>query len=387
MAETIIVAGSLAQRPGNGGHATVFLQYMLGFRSLGYDVLFLDRLEPGMCIDGSGRPTEFERSENVRYLAAVMEGAGLGGCWSVRYDDGAVTAGLDRRVVVERAQRSVLLVNVMGYLDDEELLAAAPITAFLDVDPGFGQMWRALGLHDAFVGHDHYVTVGSRVGTPGCVVPGGGIEWITTLPPVAIDDWPATSPPGGPTRFTTIATWRGPFGPIEYDGHVYGLRVHEFRKFLDLPGRIRAAFEVALDIDESDAADRRRLVDGGWLLADPRLVASDPFEYRRYINGSSAELMIAKNMYVDTRGGWFSDRSACYLAAGRPVLAQDTGFGDVLPIGDGIVVFSTTDEAVAGADEIIGNYDHHARAARELAVEHLAATTVLVKLLTALGVR
>ena len=162
MAETIIVAGSLAQRPGNGGHATVFLQYLLGFRSLGYDVLFLDRLEPGMCVDGSGQPAEFGRSENVRYLAAVMEGAGLGGCWSVGYDGGAVTAGLDRRVVVERAQRSVLLVNVMGYLDDEELLAAAPITAFLDVDPGFGQMWRALGLHDAFVGHDHYVTVGSR---------------------------------------------------------------------------------------------------------------------------------------------------------------------------------------------------------------------------------
>ena len=386
MTETIIVAGSLAQRPGHGGHAWVFLQYLLGFRSLGYDVLFLDRLEPGMCVDASGEPARFTESENVHFLAATMDAVGLGSCWSVNYDGGREWAGVDRASVAELVERSGLLLNVMGYLDDDALRGSAPVTAFLDIDPGFGQMWRELGLHDPFVGHDHYVTVGSRLGADGCTVPTGGIDWITTLPPVALDAWPVHPPPRGPFRFTSIATWRGPFGPIEYNGRTYGLRAHEFRRFADLPSNVDATFEVALDIDPSDAADRDRLLGFGWLLTDPRHAASGPARYRRYIEGSSAELMVAKNMYVASRGGWFSDRSACYLATGRPVLVQDTGFGDVVPTGSGIVPFATFDDAVAGADDIIGNYASHAAAARAVAEEYFDARIVLTRLLRELGV-
>ena len=392
MAATIVVAGSIAQRPGNGGHASVFLQWLLGFRALGYDVLFIDRLQPEMCVDASGAPSTLVASENVRYLATVMDRVGLAGSWFVSADGGSDTAGLDRTTVLATVRRSALFVNVMGFVVDDELLAAAPVTVFLDIDPGFGQMWRALGLHDLFarngaLTHDHYVTVGTRVGTPDCLVPVDGIDWITTLPPVAIDEWPVVSPPPGPARFTTVATWRGPFGPIEYEGRTFGLRVHEFRKFVELPSRVAAAFEVALDIDPADEVDRRRLVEGGWTLVAPVTVASDPLAYRAYIQGSSAEVTIAKNLYVDTRGGWFSDRSACYLASGRPVLAQDTGFGDALPTGEGLVTFSSLDAAVAGAVELVGNYVHHARAARELALEHLSAEKVLGRLLTRLDVR
>jgi hypothetical protein len=286
--------------------------------------------------------------------------------------------------VVERARHSALLLNVMGYLEDEEILAAAPVRAFLDIDPGFGQMWTELGLARPFDGHHRHVTVGTRIGADDCAIPTCGIDWVRTLPPVELSEWSVT--PGGGDRFTSVASWRGPFGPIEYEGRTYGLRVHELRRFADLPGRTRASFELALDIDAADEADRQRLEEAGWVLADPRAAAGDPLRYREYVEGSSAELMIAKNLYVDTRSGWFSDRSACYLASGRPVLAQDTGIGDLLPSGEGLLTFSTLDEAAAGAEEIADDYERHSRAARELAEEHLAASRVLPRLLAALGV-
>jgi hypothetical protein len=384
VAETIIVAGAVAQRPQHGGHTWVFLQYLLGFRRLGFDVVFVDRLEPEMCVDATGAPAPFRSSENLRYLVEVMERFGLAGRWSLLFDSGRETAGLERKDVVERARHSALLLNVMGYLDDEEVLAAAPLRAFLDIDPGFGQMWTELGLATSFDGHDRHVTVGTRIGDDDCAIPTCGIDWVRTLPPVELSEWPVT--PGGGDRFTSVASWRGPFGPIEYEGRTYGLRVHELRRFADLPSRAPARFELALDIDDADEADRLRLSEAGWILTDPRAAAGDPWRYRDYVQGSCAELMIAKNLYVDTNSGWFSDRSGCYLASGRPVLAQDTGIGDVLPSGQGLVTFSTLDEAAAGAEEIVGDYERHGRAARELAEEHLAARRVLPRVLEALGV-
>ncbi|MQA73296.1 MAG: hypothetical protein GEU88_02905 [Solirubrobacterales bacterium] len=384
MGETIIVAGSLAQRPGHGGHTWVFLQYLLGFRHLGFDVHFVDRLEPGMCVDAAGSPSSFRASANLEYLARVMERFGLADRWTLLYDGGREVAGRDRTEAIELARRSVLLLNVMGFLDDEEILAATPLRVFLDIDPGFGQIWQALDLDHPFAGHDRYLTVGARVGAPDCAIPTGGIEWLPTLAPVELSQWPQ-SPVRG-SRFTSVVSWRGPFGPLEYEGRTYGLRVHEFRRFLELPARTRASFEIALDIDEADAVDRRRLEDHGWMLVDPRAAAADPWRYHDYVQRSSAELMIAKNLYVDTRSGWFSDRSACYLASGRPVLAQDTGFSELLPCGEGLLCFSTLDEAAAGAEGILADPRRHGRAARELAREHLAADRVLPRVLAALGI-
>jgi hypothetical protein len=385
VASTIAVAGSLAQLPHHGGHTWVFLQYLLGFRRLGYDVLFIDRLEPGMCIDDTGCAAPFARSFNLRYLREVMDRFGLGDCWTLRYDGGREIAGLSHARVLERLERSAILVNVMGFLDDPELLAAAHRRVFLDIDPGFGQMWRDLGLRDIFAGHDDHVTIGENIGRPNCTIPRCGIEWITTKPPVVIEEWPAKPGEGG--TFTSVASWRGPFGPIEHRGRTYGLRVHEFRRFLDLPARTALAFDVALDIDDADAADRQRLLDHKWTLVNPRLVASDPWRYRDYVGASRAELMVAKHLYVETRSGWFSDRSACYLASGRPVLAQDTGLSELLPTGAGVVTFATIDEAVQGAKAIDRDYRRHARAARDVALDVFDSDRVLSKLLDRLGVR
>jgi hypothetical protein len=190
----------------------------------------------------------------------------------------------------------------------------------------------------------------------------------------------------GPMRFTSVGSWRGPFAPIDFDGRTYGLRCHELRRFVELPRRTpEATFELALDIDADDTADRDRLIGSGWMLVAPEVVA-DPSAYQSFVAGSAAELMVAKNMYVQTASGWFSDRSACYLASGRPVLAQDTGLAGRLPTGEGVLTFRTLDEAVDGVARVTGDYERHARAARAVAEAHFASDLVLGRLLSRLGV-
>ncbi|HMB91995.1 MAG TPA: hypothetical protein VKP65_14165, partial [Rhodothermales bacterium] len=274
MAKTIVIAGSLAQRPRQGGHTWVFLQYLLGFKRLGYNVLFLDWLAPEMCVDEAGQPCPFGASLNLRYFQNVMAQFGLEGAYSLDYNHGEAYVGLSRQDVLERTKQSAFLFNVMGFLEDEEILATAPHTVFLDIDPGFGQMWWALGLSDLFGGHDSFVTIGENIGTPECDVPTCGIDWITTPQPVVLDCWPV-QPAAPNTHFTSVASWRGPFAPIVYDGHTYGLRVHEFRKFFQLPSRSKASFELALAIHAAEEKDIASLAENEWHLVDPLAVAGD----------------------------------------------------------------------------------------------------------------
>jgi hypothetical protein len=383
--ETIIVAGSLAQRPGIGGHTWVFLQYLLGFKRLGWDVLFLDRLEPEMCVDGAGRPCPLDQSVNLHYFQEVMERFGLRDAFALRFNRGERFVGLPRAQVLERVKNAAFLLNVNGFLTDEEVLGRAPRRVFLDIDPGFGHMWQELGLHSLFRGHDDYVTIGENVGRPDCTIPTCGLKWVTTPQPVVLDYWPARTGDGG-EWFTSIVTWRGAFSPVEYQGKTYGLRVHEFRKFAPLPRLSGRPFQLALDIHPSDVKDRTLLADNGWSLVDPRVVASDPWVYQEYIRGSKAEFVVAKNMYVQTGSGWLSDRSLCYLASSKPVLAQDTGFSRLYPTGAGLLAFTTLEEALAGVEELCRDYARHARAARALAEDCFASDKVLGRLLGKLGV-
>ena len=380
----ILIAGSLAQRPGHGGHAWVFLQYLLGLRRLGWDVLFLDEIQPEMCVDAQGRACSPGQSWNLRWFVDLMQRFGLGESFSLSLGRGEQVIGLPRAKVLERVKASAAVLNVMGYLSDPAILAAAPRRVFFDIDPGFGQMWRALGLADVFAGHDDFVTIGENVGLPGCEVPTCGLRWITTPQPVVLEHWPATPDQTG--HYSSVASWRGPFGPIDYQGRRYGLRVHEFRKFLALPQRTGQSFHVALDIDPAETGDLALLQQNGWVLDDPRTAACDPWAYRDYLQRSRAEFMVAKNLYVATRGGWFSDRSICYLASGKPVIAQDTGFRHRYPGQHGLLLFSTLDEALDAVAAVEGDYPRHAQAARGIAEEHFDSDRVLTKLLTKLGI-
>jgi hypothetical protein len=377
---SIVLAGALARRPGAGGHAWVFLQYLLGLGRLGWDVLFLDWLDPATC----GGPVE--RSPQAAWLRSVLEDYGLGEAFSL-FDrsTGEAADGLPREEVLRRARGCTFLLNVMGYLDDEEILAAVPRRVFLDIDPGFPQMWRELDLANLFQGHDDFVTVGGRVGEPDCAIPTGGLSWLRTPPPVVLEHWPEQRDAGG-EAFTSIVSWRGPFAPIEYQGRTYGVRAHELRKFAELPRRSGRKFELALDIHPDETRDLALLEENGWDLVDPVEAAGDPDRYRDYVSGSLAELMVAKGLYVETRSGWFSDRSACYLASGRPVLAQDTGLEGLLPVGEGLLTFRTLDEALGGVEAICDDYERHAAAARAVAEEHFDSDGVLGRLLAELGV-
>ena len=364
MTGTALVAGSVLQRGGFGGHAWVFAQYVRGLRALGWRVVFVDR-EP----DPSWRPV---RDQVVLELLGGPEGV------AVLDRSGASVYGPSRSALLATAREADLLLNVMGFLDDAELLEVSRRRVFLDIDPGFGQMWRDLGLADVFAGHDRYVTVATSI--EGSGVPTCGLEWRSILPPVNLADWPVAAPaPKAPV--TSVASWRGPFGPIEHGGATYGLRVHELRRFIGLPEATGARLELALDIDPADAADRAALLAAGWSLVDPRVVAGTPGAYRDYVAASRAELMIAKHLYVATRAGWFSDRSSCYLASGRPVVAQDTGFAAVLPCGEGLLAFDTPASAAAAIDDLGARYGEHCEAARSLAESRLSTDVVLPRLL------
>lgn len=385
MRDVIAIGGALAQRPHVGGHTWQFLQYLLGFRRLGWDVLFLDRLEPGMCVDEAGRPAPLERSANLDYFLRVMRGFGLEGSFALACDGGDRWIGVPREETLERIRRSACFLNVMGYVDDEEILAAAPRRVFLDTDPGFGQMWRALGLADVFAGHDDHVTIAENLGRLECSIPDCGIDWIRWRQPIVLDEWPATPGATDGRWFTSVGAWRGPYGTIEYGGRTYGLRVHEFRRFVDLPRRTGLPFEIALDIHATERDDRALLEDHRWRLADPSVVARDPWAYRDYLRGSRAEFNAAKGIYVETGSGWFSERSICYLASGKPVLVQDTGLADLLPVGEGLLTFDGPEEAADGAARIAADLPRHARTARAIAEECFDSDAVIPRLLSALG--
>jgi hypothetical protein len=371
----IAIAGSVAQKARNAGHTWQFLQYLLGFKRLGYEVLLLDSLAHTDDVSAE--------QQRIAYVRSVMREHGLADAWTIALPGGR-TAGMPRAQVVRFVRDADFLLNVMGFCADEELLGAASRRVFLDTDPGFAQMWHELGLADMLVDHDAHVTIGERIGRPDCEIPTCGLDWVTTPQPVVLDAWPrACAPPRRP--FTSVASWRGAYGPVDYAGKRYGLRVHEFRRFARLPELTGRAFELALAIHAAEAPDLALLRDTGWSLVDPSDVATTPAAYRDFIASSTAELMIAKGMYVQARSGWFSERSICYLASGRPVVAQDTGLRGLHPLGSGLLAFDTLDQAAACVESIARDYARHAADARALAEEVFDSDRVLGRLLVALG--
>jgi hypothetical protein len=374
MGGSVVVAGALARRGDRGGHIWALLQWVLGFRRLGWHVLFLDRLDPQPGLRGSG---------TVERFVHVMRGFGLDDAYSLDLGPGEEPVGLSRARVGERLRDADFLLNIMGYLEDPDALSRARRRIFLDIDPGFGQMWKALGWCDVFEGHDAFLTVGGNMGRPSCQVPDCGLTWTPTLPPVVLGSWPVSHSPGD--RFTSVGAWRGPFDAVEFEGTTYGLRAHEFRRYATLPRDSGLAFEVALDIGDDDGDDARKLRSGGWGLAQPHRAAGSPGSYRRYIANSRAEFMIAKGMYVRSASGWFSDRTACYLASGRPAVVQDTGLDHLLETGEGLLTFASPDEALAAVHEVNANWRRHARAARALAESHLDSDRVLARVADAVA--
>jgi hypothetical protein len=314
-------------------------------------------------------------------MREVASRFGLDGSWALLIAGTQETAGLAYGALRTAAREADLLINISGILSDEELMASVPLKVYLDLDPAFNQIWHAQGIDMRFAGHDRFVTVGQAIGTSQCPVPTSGIDWIPTVPPVVLDEWPRA---GGGEAFTTIGNWRG-YGSVEHEGVQYGQKAHSMRELMSLPARTEAPFLLAFDIHPGEAPDLEALDRNGWRIVDPASVAGDPDSYRKFIEGSLAEFGVAKSGYVLSRCGWFSDRSACYLAAGKPVLAQDTAFDRFIPTGEGLLTFSGEEDALAGIEEIRAHLPRHARAARELAEERFNSDRVLTSLLERVG--
>jgi hypothetical protein len=381
-----IVAGALANKPGNGGEAWVRMSWVQAMEALGFEVYFVEQVRAGSCLDQYGRPVSFPKSRNRAFFDEVVRGFGLEGRAAVILDEGPETHGLSLRELESVAEDAVLLVNIGGHLTHPTLKDRVDVRAYVDIDPGFTQIWEADGVPGAQLeGHDHYFTIGSRIGTNGCPIPTVGLRWVPIRQPVVLDGWPE-SDAGVPGSFTTVASWRGTFGPVELDGRTLGLKVHEFRRFIRLPALAPGHFEIALQIHPADHADLAALHEHGWRTVDPAARCGDPWAFRRYIQKSGAEFSVAQGVYVATDCGWFSDRSVRYLASGKPVLVQDTGLEGVLPTGEGLLTFRTLEEAAEGAGRIARDYRAHARAARALAEEFFSPAAALSTLIKETGV-
>jgi hypothetical protein len=361
----------LAGDPGQGGATWAVLQYALGLRQLGHDVWLVE-------------PVDALTPERAAYFGGVTRAFGLVERAALLVEATQETAGVSYGSLRAASAGADLLLNLSGILRDESLLEAIPVRVYVDLDPAFNQLWHEVeGIDRGFDGHTRHVTVGLELGGPECPVPTAGLEWIPTVPPVVLAHWPV-----GTTvvhdAFTTVGNWRG-YGSVAYDGLRYGQRAHSFRELLELPSLCEERFLPALAIDPGEERDLAALDGHGWTVLDPGSVAGDPGAYGRFLRGSKAELGVAKSGYVLSRCGWFSDRSACYLAAGRPVVAQDTGWSRRLPTGEGLFAYSTVDDALVAIETIRTDYPRHRRRARELAEELFDSDRVLTELLEAVA--
>ena len=371
----------IAADPGQGGASWAVLQYVLGLRRLGCDVHLIEPVPPESL---QPRGSSLQDSVNCSYFRAVAKSFDLEDRASLLLAGTRQTFGRSYEALLDVGRRADALINISGMLTDEALIAATPVRIYLDLDPGFNQLWQSQGIDMRLAGHTHFVTIGQAIGQAECPVPTCGVSWITTLQPIVLDDWPIaeTIVYDG---LTTVGNWRG-YGSITHDGVFYGQKAHSLREFMGLPRMTNEKFILALSIHQAEINDLEALAQNGWQLLDPTSVAGTPASYRQFVQESKAEFGIAKSGYVAARCGWFSDRSVCYLASGRPVIAQQTGFSRFLPTGEGLFAFASCDEVLAAIEALEVDYRRHARAARSLAIEYFDSDKVLGRLLQLTGV-
>jgi len=378
---TVVVSGMIAGTAWQGGATWAVLQYVLGLKQLGHDVYFVEPVKES-ALSPTGVP--LRESTNADYFRRVIAEFGLEHTSALLAARTRQTVGLPYERLREIARQAHVLINISGMLRDDALVECIPVRVYLDLDPVFNHFWHLQGIDVGFAGHTHYVTVGQALGQPGCPVPTFGWDWITTPQPIVLEHWPV-APGNHEAPITTIANWRS-YGSLEHDGVFYGQKAHSLRQYMPLPRLSDEKFVLALAIHPDEHRDLAALAHNGWELRDPADVTATPTTYKRFIQDSKAEIGIAKSGYVAARCGWFSDRSICYLALGRPVIAQDTGFSHYLPTGEGLFAFESMDDLLASIAALRHDYKRHARVARDIAEEYFDSDRVLRKMLARIGI-
>ena len=383
---TIIVGTSIAKYWRWPGAYDCRVAYVLGLKKLGHRVYLIDDLGTAPLFDADHRPADFESWPGRREFERWTRAYGIWpDCCLIR-DNGKTSFGMTFDQAVEIARSADLLININGKLRNPEIFRGPAARAYVDEQPALTQVYHGqYQVDQGLAGHDEFFSFGLNIGTPRCPIPDCGRRWHPFPPPVFLDNWPVAAPARGEGgRFTTISSWDNR-ATFDFDGKYSGEKSDNWRKVLDLP-RHRAGrqFEIAMIIHPRYADDINRFGDHGWLLTDPSRLKTFN-DYREFIADSRAEFSIANNRYSQFRTGWFSDRSARYLATGRPVLVQSTGMEAVIPAGRGLLTFESLDEAAAGVDSIGADYAGHCRAARALAEEHFDSTKVMSGLLRQMG--
>ena len=372
----IIVTGLIAQYP-LGGVTWDYLQYVLGLARLGHDVYYIEdtgQWPYAPSEDGLTKGCDY----NVGYLDGLFRRFGLEDRWAYKFPWQSQWFGLPESRRKEIINTVDLLINVSGTLEHPEEYRGAGIMAYIDSDPVFTQVKIASG-NDYFrkliEQHDVLFSFGEHHSEN---TPHTGHDWIPTRQPVVLDEWQPQ--PSRREVFTTVMNWSS-YKPIEFQGKAYGQKDIEFKRFMDLPALVApTVLELAAAQGKDQKLPRELVVHKGWKLVDPGEVCPDLDGYRDYIRSSKAEWSVAKNGYVQGQSGWFSCRSACYLAAGRPVVVQETGFSKVLPVGEGLLAFTTLEEAREGIRQVEADYDRHSRAARAIAEDCFDSDHVLTQL-------
>jgi hypothetical protein len=388
----IVVLGILTRHP-VGGVIWQTLHYLEGFRRLGYDVYYVEAgaHQPSALLVPPGEADGDRTRWATAFLARTLGRIGMGERWAFHalHGDGRCH-GMSEGALRRLYRGADLIVNLHGATLPRPEHVESGRLMYLETDPVWIQIELHRGLRetaDFLALHDTFFTFGENYGRDPCTLPvDPRFSFRATRQPVVLDFWDANGRSPGPA-FTTVGNWKQKWRDVEYQGQVYRWsKHHEFLKLLDLPARTGARFELALSPRGCGEGDRRRLREAGWGVRDALSFSTDAEAYRAYIQASRGEFTVAKEQNVQFRTGWFSDRSATYLAAGRPVLTQDTAFGTVLPTGEGLLPFRTAEDVVAGVDAIRSDYRRHSRAAREIAREFFSHDVVLPRLLEEAGV-
>jgi hypothetical protein len=373
----IIVTGLIAQYP-LGGMTWHYLQYLLGFKRLGHDVYYLE--DTGQWPynpheGGVSKGHEF----NVRYLSELMVRFGLADKWAYCFPWGPQWFGLSETKREEIKKSADLLINVSGTLQNPWEYQNVDHRIYIDSDPVFTQLKLARGQMDFRKMVDAHHTQFSFGETLSTAVPKTGHDWLPTRQPIVLSEWFTETIPR--ETFTTVMNWTS-YKPIEYGGKTYGQKDIELKRFMELPSEVEPiSLELAINEGKTLRTPRSLLEYKGWKVVNPEKVCPDLDSYRNYIQTSKAEWGVAKNAYVLGHPGWFSERSACYLASGRPVVVQDTGFKRVIPSDKGVLPFNNLREAVDAIVEVESNYDSHSQAARTIAEEYFDSDKVLTHLI------
>jgi hypothetical protein len=363
-----------------GGMTWHHLQYFLGLHQMGHDVYFLE--DSGdtkySCYDPNRNITDQNPSYGLEYASQVFKKIGLENKWGYYDHHQNKWHGPLAETSLKIIKDADLLLNLSCSNTLRSWLFDVPIRVLVDTDPVFTQIRNLTDPErlDFSKLHTAFFTFGENFKQGGCLIPDDNIEWKPTRQPVVLDAWPIVRVKED-ALFTTIMKWESYPGKY-YNGRHYGMKAASFNDYLDLPQKTKSIMELAVS---DSAAPRQSLIENGWHLASPPKISSDPWKYRKYIQQSRAEFSIAKHGYVAGRTGWFSERSACYLASGRPVVLQDTGFSDWLKSDFGVVSFNDADEALWAIEEINNNYVKHCRKARELAETYFSSDKVLTELI------